>query len=122
MSDVTRKISMKPGMKVLEDVVRVDVLKPHIERFSTVDEGLAQSRAYQEEIMKVGKITGKAGFSPGRDFFRMARIPSSVWSAVMEVFGNEWNAADPMEKKKIFTALLAGPLQDYDMRRKPTLT
>lgn len=106
----------KPEMKVLESVVGLDTLKPRIERFAAIEDGLAESRVMHNEITKVGRFVESNGFTPGRDFQRVAAIPSSVWSAVLEVF------PDAGVDKKLFYALLAGPLRDYDLRRKPTLT
>lgn len=123
MDRLTRaRLEHKAGMRVLEDVVTLDVLKPRIERYNTIAEGLAESRAMQQEIMKLGKFTNASGFTPGRDMQRVARITPAVWSAVMEVFGDEWNAADMNGKRDLFYALLSGPLRDYDHRFRPSLT
>jgi hypothetical protein len=103
-------------MRVLEEVCPIDNLKPRIERFTEIEEGLAERRAYQAEITKLGRFVQATGFSPGRDFLRVASVPSSVWSAVLEVF------PDAGTSKELFYALLAGPLRDYDLRGKPTLT
>jgi hypothetical protein len=103
-------------MRVLEEVVSIDALKPRIERFNTIEEGLAERREYQNEITKLGRFVQTSGFSPGRDFMRVASIPSSVWSAVLEVF------PDAGTNKELFYALLSGPLRDYDLRARPTLT
>lgn len=116
-----RNQDLQAGIKVLKDVVGLETLKPRIERFHTVEEGLREQRTIQNEITLLGKYVNSNGFTPGRDFQRVATIPSSVWSAVMEVFGNEWDAADAAGKKRIFYALLAGPLKDYDTRTKPTI-
>lgn len=106
----------KVGMRVLGEVASLETLKPRIKRFETVAEGLAETRVMQQEITKVGKYVHAHGFSPGRDFQRVATIPSSVWSAVVSVFPTAGS------DKKLFYALLAGPLRDYDTRRKPSLT
>lgn len=106
----------RAGMRVLEGVVGIDVLKPRIERFAEIEEGLAERRSYQDEITKLGRFVQKSGFSPGRDFLRVASIPASVWSAVLEVF------PEAGTDKELFYALLAGPLKDYDLRGRPSLT
>jgi hypothetical protein len=102
-------------MRVLEDVVKLDVLKPRIERFNTIEEGLEEKRTLQAEVTQLGRFTQANGFTPGRDFQRICSIPSSVWSAVLEIF------PDAGTNKPLFYALLAGPLREYDLRRKPTL-
>ena len=106
----------RPEMRVLEDVVTLKNLKPRIERFHDVEEGLAHERAIQNEITNLGKYTGANGFTQGRSMQRVAAIPPSVWSAVVEVF------PDAGENKDLFYALLAGPLKEYDMRNKIVLT
>ena len=116
------KIKHKAGMDLLEQVTPIKVLKPRIDRFATVQEGLDELRNLQQEITKVGKFVESAGFTPGKEFQRVARIPPSVWSAVMGVFGDEWDAADIKGKRELFYALLAGPLRDYDIRFKNILT
>lgn len=118
MDPFTRtKLNAKAGMRVLDDVVRIETLKPRIERFETVEEGLTEARSMLKEITKLGQYTQAHGFTPDRDMQRVASIPSSVWSAVLEVF------PEAGTDKNLFYALLAGPLQDYDLRgRKPTLT
>lgn len=110
------KAANAAGMRVLEEVTTLDALKPRIERFETIEEGLAERRAYQAEVTKLGRFVQATGFSPGRDFLRVASIPSSVWSAVLEVF------PDAGVDKELFYALLSGPLRDYDLRARPTLT
>lgn len=111
-----RRIHNQAEFKLLEQVATLKVLKPRIERFATLEEGLRDLRQLQREITTVGKYVDAHGFTPGREMQRVATIPSSVWSAVLEVFPTAG------KDKELFYALLAGPLRDYDSRRKPTLT
>jgi len=109
-------ISSLPEYKILNEVTRLDTLKPRIERFDSVEEHLMEARNMQHEITQLGRFVEARGFTRDRHFQRVARIPSSVWSAVLECF------PDAGADKQVFYALLEGPLRDYDLRRKPTLT
>lgn len=109
-------VTHRADFKLLGDVVSINTLKPRIERFATIEAGLAEARALRSEITQLGKYTQAAGFDSGRNFHRVASIPPSVWSAVVQIF------PDAGVDKKLYYALLAGPLKDYDLRGIPTLT
>lgn len=113
--NIRTPLEYKPGMKVLEDVVTLENLRPRLERFDKIEEHLAHEKSIQDEITTLGKYTHANGFSRDKNFQRIACIPPSVWSAVLEVF------PDAAENKPLFYSLLDGPLREYDMRGKVVL-
>lgn len=105
-----------PEFKLLNEVTPIKALVPRIERFETMKEHFDDVRTMQKEITQLAKYSDATGFTRDRHMQRVARIPSSVWSAVLEVFPNAG------ENKELYYALLAGPLSDYDLRSKVSLT
>jgi hypothetical protein len=105
-----------PEFHLLNEVTPIDALVPRIERFSDMKEHLDDVRTMQKEITTLAKFSDATGFTRDRHMQRVCRIPSSVWSAVLEVF------PDAGQNKDLFYALLAGPLKDYDLRNKVSLT
>lgn len=98
---------------LLNQVVTPEVLSPMVPRIGEIADGVTNYRNMMHEIYKIGKHTRATGFTPIGQ--RVACIPYSVKAAVQEIL--------PMafEDKKIFYALLAGPLKAYDMRAKMVL-
>jgi len=100
---------------LLNQVVTPEVLAPLVPRIGEVAEGIKQYRNMQYEISRLGTFVRKTGFTSGRDFQLVARIPASVRAAIVQV------VPDAFTDKKLFYALLDGPLADYDVRSKIVL-
>jgi len=100
---------------LMEAVVTPEVLTPLVPRIGEIAEGVKMYRDMQHEISVLGRFTRKTGFTPGRQFQLVARIPASVRAAILQVM------PDAFTDKKLFYELLAGPLKDYDVRSKIVL-
>ena len=100
---------------LLNQVVTPEVLVPLSPKMSEYMEGLEQYRSIHDEMTTLGSIVRRNGFTPGRDFQLVARIPSPVRAAVLQVM------PDAFTDKKLFYALLEGPLKAYDVRGKVVL-
>lgn len=101
--------------QLLDQVVTPEVLVPLSPKMSEYMEGLEQYKAIHDEATKLGRLVRSRGFTPGRDFQLVARIPSPVRAAVLQVM------PDAFTDKKLFYALLEGPLKAYDVRGKIVL-
>lgn len=100
---------------LIESVATIDVLKPHVPRIATYEEGMAEWRSMQHEITQLGKLTRRTGFNKDRSLQHIARIPVAVKAAVEVVIPDAFT-----DKKKAYE-LLEGPLKDYDVRSKIVL-
>jgi hypothetical protein len=98
--------------KLIGEISAPEVLTPLVPRIGEVAEGAAMMRSMNHEISELGKFTRRNGFTPGRDFQRVASIPASVRAAILQVH------PDAFTNKKVFYELLEGPLKDYDLRSK----
>lgn len=97
---------------LLEQVITPEVLIPLSPKMADYMEGLENYKAMHSEISTLGTFVKKYGFTPGRDFQHVARIPSPVRAALLQVM------PDALTDKKLFYALLEGPLKAYDIRGK----
>ncbi len=121
-------------MNLLSDILAPEVLHRRVPRLAEVAEASQEYRNLRETVDTLGKYTKVGGFDPSRRFQYVAQIPSSVWSAVVEVFGKtDPETGELMDdgllyitnergqivlNKDFFMALLSGPLAQFDMRTK----
>lgn len=98
--------------KLIGEIATPEVLAPLIPRIGEIADGAAMMRSMNHEISKVGQFVRRNGFTPGRDFQRVASIPASVRAAILQIH------PDAFTNKKIFYELLEGPLKAYDLRSK----
>lgn len=97
---------------LLNAVVTPEVLVPLSAKMSDYMDGLADWKSNVRQIDQLSRLGNRFGFTPGRDLQHVARIPSPVRAAVLQVM------PDAFTDKKQFYALLDGPLKAYDVRGK----
>jgi hypothetical protein len=100
---------------LLQSVVTPEVLTPLVPRIGEIADGVKAFRDMQHEISVLGHMSRRTGFVKGGHFQLVARIPSSVRAAVLQIM------PDAFTDKKQFYELLAGPLKAYDTRSKIVL-
>lgn len=103
----THRISFA-DKNLIEQVAPVSIISKRVPRIAQIADAVADVRAMSHDVTVKGKFTRAAGFTPIGQ--RVAYIPSSIVAAILTVF------PDAMTDRKIFYALLAGPLKDYDLR------
>jgi hypothetical protein len=109
------------GMEVLDDVLRPEVLHEAVPRLSEVAEARVAHKNLMNTVQKLGAYTRATGYDSTRSLQYVAQIDQSVWSAVLEVFGDDLFPHGQPMNRLLFYALLDGPLQAYDMRGKIVL-
>jgi len=96
---------------LLDKVLDQDVLEERVPRLKTFFEGIQEMRSLQAEVSTLGEFTKRTGFTPGKNFQRIATIPYSVKAAI--------EAVDPIffrDKEKVLRFLKRHP--EYDTRTK----
>ena len=106
-----------PERKLLSQALAVENVEKAVPRLHEFHEGIREWSSMQHEIAQLGRYTRKTGFSPDRQFQKVATIPISVKAAILEVM------PEAFEDKEQFYSLLndGGPLSQYDVRGKITI-
>lgn len=95
--------------KIIHNLLDQDALLKKVPRLHTFYEGVGEMRSLQAEISTLGSMTRRSGFTPGKDFQRIASIPYSVAAAIVMI--------DPeffKDRGKVYRFLKAHP--EYDTR------
>lgn len=71
--------------QLLNDVTDSAVLRDRLPRLNDFYEGIESMRQVQDEISVLGSFTKRTGFTPGKNFQRIATIPYSVAAAMVEI-------------------------------------
>jgi hypothetical protein len=96
---------------LLDQVLDQDTLTQRVPRLSTFFDGIQEMKSIQAEVSTLGEFTKRTGFTPGKNFQRVATIPYSVKAAL--------EAVDPeffRDKAKVYRFLSRHP--EYDVRTK----
>jgi hypothetical protein len=74
-------------MQMLAEILQPEVLHAAVPRLATAAEGRAEYQNIMAQQSALAKYTQAGGFDPTRTFQHVAKIESSVWSAILECFG-----------------------------------
>jgi neutral trehalase len=96
---------------LLDQVLEPETLAKHVPRMETFFEGIQEMRSLQAEISSLGDFTRRTGFTPGKNFQRIATIPYSVKAAIEAVDEGFFQ-----NKDKVLRFLQRHP--EYDTRSK----
>lgn len=81
------KAQNRTQLQMFADILKPEVIHTAVPRIATSSEGRAEYKAVLDEMSTLGKYCNEGGFDPTRSFQHVANIDSSVWSAILEVFG-----------------------------------
>jgi hypothetical protein len=81
------KAQNRTQLQMFADILKPEVLHTAVPRLATANEGRAEYKAVLDEMSTLGKYCNEGGFDPTRTFQHVANIDTSVWSAILEVFG-----------------------------------
>lgn len=85
MQRITR--NNRVHLQALREALNPEVLHAAVPRLATAAEGMAEYKALMDEMSQLGAYCRANGFDPTRTFQHVAKIESSVWSAILEAFG-----------------------------------
>lgn len=85
MQRITRQ--NRVHLQALREALNPEVLHAAVPRLATAAEGMAEYKALMDEVSQLGAYCRANGFDPTRTFQHVAKIESSVWSAILEAFG-----------------------------------
>ena len=85
MQRITR--NNRVHLQALREALNPEVLHAAVPRLATAAEGMAEYKAVMDEISQLGAYCRVNGFDPTRTYQHVAKIESSVWSAILETFG-----------------------------------
>ena len=80
---------------LIEEITDLDTLTKRVPRLNQFFEGIEDVASWQAANGKLGKFTGKTGFSTNGNLQRIATIPFSVAAAVREIDPLFWR--DPVK-------------------------
>jgi len=75
---------------LINDVTSYEVLRKRIPRYEALYENINEMKRLQAEISTLGTFTKKTGFLPGKNFQRVATIPTAIVHAIWEVDPMFW--------------------------------
>lgn len=85
MQRITRQNRVQ--LQALREALNPEVLHAAVPRLATAAEGMREYKAIMDEMSQLGAYCRANGFDPTRTFQHVAKIESSVWSAILEAFG-----------------------------------
>lgn len=85
MQRITRQ--NRVHLQALREALNPEVLHAAVPRLATAAEGMVEYKAMMSEVSQLGKYCRADGFDPTRTFQHVAKIEVSVWSAILEAFG-----------------------------------
>ena len=85
MQRITRNNRVQ--LQALREALNPELLHAAVPRLATAAEGMHEYKRLMDEVSQLGAYCRANGFDPTRTFQHVAKIESSVWSAILEAFG-----------------------------------
>lgn len=76
--------------KLIQEIAEPEILIPHVPRFETLFEGIAEKREMEAQSSTCGKYTRMSGFTPDGEMQFLGTVPQSVAAAVRVVDDGFW--------------------------------